>query len=326
MAGAARMGVTGRWAIRLVGSAVFLALIFWLLPLDAVGRAIRALSLADFLGVLAAFLAAHVVAAAKWWLLLGRALPYGAALRAHYAGLAANLCLPGAIGGDAVRAALAHKHMRDGPRLAAAAAADRLIDLMALAAISLAGLALARAGGDALAMALRALLIVTLTLAACAALPRLLPLLWRIAPRLPGRGMGTRLAAAFGDLARRPGRLAAAFAIAALVQGALVVMSWWLAVAAGASFGLALWAFAWPLAKIAAILPVSLNGLGLREGVLAALLVPFGAAAATVVAAGLAWQGVMFCAGAIGAAALALSTRGPAAALERARQLVKEGM
>ena len=40
------------------------------------------------------------------------------------------------------------------------------------------------------------------------------------------------------------------------------------------------WIFAWPLAKIIAVLPVSLNGLGLREATLAGFLAPFGASAA----------------------------------------------
>ena len=61
------------------------------------------------------------------------------------------------------------------------------------------------------------------------------------------------------------------------------------------------WLFAWPLAKIIAVLPVTLNGLGLREGVLASMLVPFGADAAAIVAAGLVWQAVMFTVGGIGA-------------------------
>jgi uncharacterized membrane protein YbhN (UPF0104 family) len=78
---------------------------------------------------------------------------------------------------------------------------------------------------------------------------------------------------------------------------------------AAAPPGLAAWVFAWPLAKIIAILPVSLNGLGLREGTLAALLVPFGAQAAQVVAAGLVWQGVLFAAGLLGGL-LYLSTPG----------------
>jgi uncharacterized membrane protein YbhN (UPF0104 family) len=53
------------------------------------------------------------------------------------------------------------------------------------------------------------------------------------------------------------------------------------------------WFFAWPLAKIVSMLPVSLGGLGVREAALVSLLVPFGADAASVVAAGLAFEAVI---------------------------------
>ena len=54
-------------------------------------------------------------------------------------------------------------------------------------------------------------------------------------------------------------------------------------------------------------MPVSLNGLGLREATLAALLDPFGADPSVIVAAGLMWQAVLFAAGGLGALVLALS-------------------
>ena len=117
-AGSAKAGK--RWALRLAGSAVMLAVLFWLLPRDAIWQAISSVTLSSFLAMVAGFLALHVVAATKWWWMMDRRVPWGQAVRAHFAGLTANLGLPGATGGDAVRAMLAHLHMRDGPRVAAA--------------------------------------------------------------------------------------------------------------------------------------------------------------------------------------------------------------
>jgi uncharacterized membrane protein YbhN (UPF0104 family) len=72
----------------------------------------------------------------------------------------------------------------------------------------------------------------------------------------------------------------------------------------GAACGLHLplwaWLFAWPLAKLASMVPVSLGGLGVREAALVSLLVPFGADAASVVAAGLAFEAVIIIGGLIG--------------------------
>ncbi len=70
------------------------------------------------------------------------------------------------------------------------------------------------------------------------------------------------------------------------------------------------WTFAWPLSKVISFLPISINGLGVREGALAALLAPTGALPATIVASGLVWQVVMFSGSAVGAL-LYLATPGP---------------
>ena len=129
-----------KWAIRATGSAVALGLIFWFLPKDAILEGFTRLSWPLFLSVLVAFLLCHVATATKWWLLMDRAIHWPLALRAHFAGLAANLCLPGAAGGDAVRAAVAHVSLRDGPKVAAAAVGDRMIDLVGLAVLTLSGL------------------------------------------------------------------------------------------------------------------------------------------------------------------------------------------
>ena len=295
--------------IRVAGSAVLLAVLFWLLPLDKVGTALRSIPPGLFILVLLLFMVGHAGAALKWWLLLDRALPPLLAIRAHYAGLAANLCLPGAIGGDAVRAGLAQSAMKDGARVVAAATADRLIDMIALLTITILGLVLSARDGMDGGLVVQAALVIGAMLAGMIALPRLLPLPWRIAPSLPGRGFAERLAAAFTELGRKPAILAIAFVASVGIQAVFVMLAWWLAIAAGAEVAIGHWMFAWPLAKIIAVLPVSLNGLGLREATLATFLAPFGAEAAVIVAAGLVWQAVLFAGGGIGALVLALSAK-----------------
>lgn len=297
-----------RWLIRAAGSALLLAVLFWLVPWDAFVGAVRRVPPLLFLAVCLGFLALHVVAAGKFWWLIGRRLPFGLALRAHFAGLAANLGLPGAIGGDAVRAAIAHVSVRDGARTVAAAASDRLIDLAALGTLTVLGLALAGAEGGPRATALTAVGILAVLLATVAALPRLLTLPWRLLPSLPGRSTAEKLRAAFIEVGTKPGRLVASYLLSVAIQGGLVLLAYLLAAAAGLEIGLWPWLFAWPLAKILAVLPVSLNGLGLREGVLATLLVPFGADTAVVLAAGLMWQVVLFAGGAVGGAVWATTS------------------
>ena len=288
-----------KWLIRLAGSAVMLAVLFWIVPWSTFRQALSNVSAADFLMVLAAFLVAHVAAGAKWWWLMGHRVPLALALRAHFTGLAANLCLPGAIGGDAVRATMAHMSMKDGARTVAAALADRMIDMAALGSLTLLGLVASGAESSGMT-ALPTLAVLAVVLLIVAFLPRLMPLPWRIVPSLPGRALADKLAEAFREFGEAPLRLAGAFLASFLIQGALVLLSLYLARAAGLQVSTAAWVFAWPLAKILAVLPISLNGLGLRESVLAGLLTPFGANPAVVVAAGLMWQAVLFCGGGVG--------------------------
>ena len=309
------MAVSGKamrkWGIRAAGSALFLAALFWLLPREAIIEGFSRITLPLYAGVLAAFLAGHAANAGKWWLLLDRGLPYLTALRAHFAGLAANLCLPGAAGGDAVRAAMAHVAMRDGPKLAAGSVADRLIDMIGMACLSLSGLLVLRgtSSGLTLGLEIAALLVAGLALFVYA-VPGLIRLLWTRISALPARDLALRTADAFAGLGRRPGLLVVTLALSLAIQSLFIWLSAQLGLGVGLTVPLAVWFFAWPLAKIVAVLPISLNGLGVRESSLAALMVPFGAAAPQVVAAGLVWQAVMFGAGAIGALVLLVSGTG----------------
>ncbi len=299
-----------KWAIRACGSALALGLIFWFLPKEAILAGFTRLSWPLFLSVLAAFLMCHVAAASKWWLLMDRAVAFPIALRAHLAGLAANLCLPGAAGGDAVRAGLAHAALKDGPKVAAAAIGDRMIDLAALACLMLIGLVLlpaATSGGDHDMAVPVAIVVLAVAAAALFAFPPVARFFWNRWPRLPARALVLRLSDAFGALAKRPLRLLFTLFYSAAIQSVLIWLSVRLAEAVGVHVPLAAWFFAWPLAKIIATLPLSLGGLGVRESSLAALLVPFGASAPDVVASGLAWQGILYLAGAIGALVLVLS-------------------
>jgi uncharacterized membrane protein YbhN (UPF0104 family) len=309
------MAVSGKvmrkWMVRAAGSVVALGLIFWFLPLDALTDAFRRISPGLFAGTVVVFCVAHVAAATKWWWLMDRPIPFGTALRAHFAGLAANLCLPGAAGGDAVRAAVAHISMRDGARVTAGAVGDRMIDLVALAILTLTGILLlgGNGGNPALAISVAAAVFAVFALGLYL-LPPLGRAFWTRHPHLPARALVLRLSDAFAALARQPGRLLGALVMSTAIQAVLIWLSIRLAEAVGVHLPVAAWLFAWPLAKIVATLPVSLGGLGVRESSLAALLVPFGASAAPVVASGLVWQAVLWLTGLLGALLLMISGDG----------------
>ena len=76
------------------------------------------------------------------------------------------------------------------------------------------------------------------------------------------------------------------------VQIIFIILNVALAGACGLHLPFRIWLFAWPLAKLAAAVPITQAGIGVREAALAALLVPFGATAVLAVASGLAWDAI----------------------------------
>lgn len=307
------------WAIRVAASAALLTITLLMLPTEKVADSIAQLRWPLFLWILVLFLLSHVVAAAKWWFLLGRSIRLISAVRAHFVGLAANLCLPGVAGGDLVRGALVMREAGNTSRLVTMSLADRLIDTVALGL--LAGMGMLLIGEDLLESI--GLFTVTHTeIMLFAGLPAavglvaglvLLPWAARVLARWLARkgktGIVSSVSDAISELAGRRGALLLALAVSFSMQAGLVILAAMLASGVGVEAPLEIWFFAWPLAKILAIAPISLGGIGVREASLAALMVPFGADAAGVVAASLIWQGVLFGAGALGAAMWVVTSR-----------------
>jgi uncharacterized membrane protein YbhN (UPF0104 family) len=109
-----------------------------------------------------------------------------------------------------------------------------------------------------------------------------------------------RIAEALGGLRRRPGVVAFAFVVSLLIQSGLVGLNILIGVYAGAEATVAAWFFSWPLAKLAALLPITLGGLGVRESALILLMKPLGADPSAVAATGILWQTILFAGGIFG--------------------------
>lgn len=288
-----------RWLFQAGVSLAVLGILFWIVPVGEVLGGISQVSVGLFLAVWVAFLIVHVGAAMKWWVLTGRNVPASTALRAHFIGLTANLCLPGVAGGDAARLAVAWRDARDPSHLTAGSVGDRLIDLVALGCIAMVGTLYASTGQAALAWQVLPLVLV-ICIAGLLVGPKILAGVWLRFPKLPARGFVAKTCAALGEIGRNPLLLAGMLAWSIVLQGALILLALQLARSTGVEVHVAAWAFAWALAKLIVVLPVSLGGLGVREALLAALLAPYGAGTTDVVAGGLAWQAILFLSGGVG--------------------------
>jgi uncharacterized membrane protein YbhN (UPF0104 family) len=283
-------------------SVVLLALLFVILPWADVRDALGRLPAHVWLGVLAGFLAGHALGIVKWRLFVNAArADIGAAdaTLCYAAGLFTNLCLPSIIGGDLIRLGLAGRITRRPEAALWGGVMDRVTDMLALALLVLAGGVLARGHVQGwFGQALTVTLAVGLGLAVLA-MPLVLrrPLArWPRRLRRPiGRGLvGLR------RLWQRPALALLGLTLSLTIQGSFVLLNAWLGRSIGIDVGLAAWFLVWPLAKITALLPISLGGLAVREGSLAALLLPFGVPAALSVVCSLLWQSVLIAGGLLG--------------------------
>ena len=290
------------WLIRVGVSALLLVLIFYLVPFSEVWAAARQISPLLWLGALGLFLAGHAAAAAKWRMLIGGSISFRQAFQAHLAGLAANLALPSVAGGDVVRAGLVMKHADDKGRLAMGSVADRLLDTLGLALIALASGWIAwrpRLQSD-LWLGWPLLGLLALVAAGFVGAQGIDRLAQRRKPSGKLQRLLVKMIHSAAELSRSPGRLLLCLAISMTVQCVFVGINIAFADAAHVEAPVAAWFFAWTTAKIIAIAPISLGGLGVREASMAGLLAPFGAEPAQVVAIGLVWQSVLYAIGLIG--------------------------
>jgi len=106
-----------------------------------------------------------------------------------------------------------------------------------------------------------------------------------------------RLRHALRAVSRRPHVLLYGWLLGTLIQFTFVILTALLAISCGLSLPLRVWLFAWPLAKLAALLPLTQGGIGVREAALVALLAPFGAPGPVALATGIAWEGIIIAGG-----------------------------
>lgn len=264
-----------------------------------------------WLSVLVAFLGGHAVAAAKWRLLIGVDTPYLKALQAHFAGLAANIALPGVAGGDLVRASLVMKGSGRKTALALGSFADRLIDTAVLVLIAAAGAIWlgVRAGVDPAGLIAAALLVIAGSVAAIILMRPIAGLLRAKAPAGKVGSIICDIAETIEGLADRRSALFLCIALSFAIQFSFAVLNAMIAQNIGAGTSIAEWIFAWPLAKLIAILPISFGGLGVREASIASLMTPMGHAAAPVIAASLIWQSILYAGGLAGVIAQSVGLR-----------------
>lgn len=289
--------------IRLIGSAVILGGLLLLIPRDELVDALGRVPPAAWIGALATYLALHLIGVLKWRMLInaaGAGLSFADTVRCYYYGLFGNIFLPSIVGGDVVRAGLAARLSRSTPGLLLGSLGDRLLDTAGLAAVAGIGILLLPTTLDAQSRTTFLLLVGMMAAAGALALGVLFLLPW--ARRIPFK-FRRRLVTprrAFQALSRQPGKLVTSLLLGMLLQTLLVLLNAWLGRIMGVTISPFVWLFVWPLAKIAAIAPITQGGIGVREGALVVLFQPFGVSSAAAMATGLVFTAIVMAGGLVG--------------------------
>ena len=287
-----------RWAAALL----VLGILLYLLPVAPLRSALARFPLSRFIAVLLIYLVALTGGITKWHTVVnsaGAQLSFAASAQCYTSGLFGALFLPSIIGGDVARLAVG---ISRSPRPAAVITgnvADRFLDVAAQLTLISLGLMLLP-GSLPVPLQAPAKRVLFAGVVGAAAFLGLVLALHR--PILRGRSIRIRrrlaqLRHAIRAVSRRPWRLVFGWLLGTSVQGTYVVLTALLGITCGLRLPLRVWLFAWPLAKIAAVMPITQGGIGVREAALVVLLAPFGAPASQVLATGIVWEGVIITAG-----------------------------
>ncbi len=239
--------------------------------LDVLGRT----RLAWFVPAVGISVATVVLMAWRWRLLLlakGLPAPIGWLTRTYFVALFAGQFLPAAIGGDAVRAVELGRRTHDAPEAVASVLIDRLVGVVSLVALAL--IAIAVGGREAH----RPEVVVAEAVFGLAAVIMLGLLFSRrmrewtrrlLEPRADGRRLaaGERFYDALHSYREHRATLASVFGLAMVVQAARIGVIWMLVRALALPVGLPVVLVTGPVVFAALVLPVSLNGIGVREAV-----------------------------------------------------------
>ncbi len=325
MGALSQRGLRGWWFIilRWAAALVVLGLLLHFLPVAPLRAAIARVPVGVFFAVLVGYLLAHCIGVLKWRMVVnaaGAELDFATSAQCYAGGLFGTLFLPSIVGGDVVRLAVG---LRRSPRPAAVLTGnlvDRFLDVAAQGGLLLVGLLLAPESElvpDELEDKLENVFVLVAT-----ALIVLLGVMFRLRKRIFGgrsvrfRRRLARLRHALRSVSKRPRVLVLGWLLGTGIQTSFLLLTILVAECCGLELPLSVWLFAWPLAKLAAVLPVTQGGIGVREAALVALLAPFGAPGPLVLAAALVWEAVVIAGGLIaGAVALALRRRGDTPAM-----------
>lgn len=221
-----------------------------------------------------------MLSALRWWILLPE-VSYGRLFRYSFIGQFYAFVLPGQLAGEAIKAWRISRGRADGPRIAASVMIDRLVGVIGLLVLGMVGLICSdqQVASRMLPLFIAAsfgLLVILFVASSRRMGTWVMSPLRRISARFPRTVFLVDLFVTFLDSWRgycaRPLRLVASLLLGVLFQATAVLIYMLLAADMGISVAVCDWAWIVGVTSVAVLLPVSIAGIGLREGALVGCL------------------------------------------------------
>lgn len=282
---------------------ILICLLLWL-PTHELLETLKKISFRSWFFVFAGFIAGHMLGAIKWRLLINmgkKPLPLLVCIKCYFAGLFANLFLPSLAGGDIVKMGLAIRYNKEKDTTIFGTLLDRIIDTAAVVFIIIVAALLSpqflQPQDQKIVYSIIGVFL-------------LMILLVILFTSIPADRIGNKKIKDLVSRARKilrivydqPARPILAFVFSMCIQVSFILLTVYLAFLSEIYIPIAFWFLVWPLAKLSALLPISLGGIGVREVALAALLSRLSIPVAESVALGLLWESVLIFGGLFGGA------------------------
>lgn len=260
--------------------------------IENIGRTIARANAAWLLGGVLLFAASHILGSAQWQMLLyaeGIFIPYRKCLSIYFVGSFFNNFLVGHIGGDVFRIYDVRRISKRGTAAVSAVFLDRFVGLLTMSGIAVASIPFAFSGkafGSFLWICFAVLISGwCFSLLFLFRKPFARRFAW-IIPFLLPRRIETKAREVYNRVHRfgeEKALLCRVVLLSTVVQAARIFTHYLLARALGIGIGPAVYFLVIPIVAMAASLPISLGGIGLREQTGALLLGAAGVAAAQAV-------------------------------------------
>ena len=269
------------FALKLAVSSASLFLIFRKTDIEHVAYILKSIGLASFLTVSAVYVVAQLVSTVRWRTLMTDRFPVRKLFSLYMIGAFFSTFLPGLIGGDAIRAYYLNKDARKISATLASVFMDRYIGFVSLMAIGIAAFpfSLGSFAGSPYTW-LMPVIFVSFVVASILFFSLQLGKRFRIM---------TEFYDYFPLLRERKGTIASAFALSAIIQFMNFFMVILLAWRMGLPVSLLQFAVFLPIVITVSSLPISISGIGVREGAFVILLGLIGVSPEAATSLSLSW-------------------------------------